>query len=296
MSPELLEPDLDLEELVDIAMAVADAARRQTLAAFRRPLLVEDKSHGSASTTDGTGFDPVTAADRAAESAMREVLRRRRPADTVRGEELADTAGTSGLSWVLDPIDGTRSFIAGMPTWGTLIAVSDASGPVLGIIDQPHIGERFVGIDLKGRREAWLQRAGGRSPLRTRQRALADAVLFTSFPEVGSPSERAAFGQVKSQVRMTRYSADCYAYAMLAAGHVDLVIEAGLQPHDIHALVPIVTAAGGVATGWDGGPGHVGGRFLAAASPALHARALALLASVDDPPAAPGDNQGEATG
>lgn len=280
-SRDLREPDVDLDELVEVAMAVADAARRQTLAAFRRPLLVEDKAGRGTTTIDGTGFDPVTAADRAAEAAMRDILRRRRPDDGVRGEELANTTGTSGLSWMLDPIDGTRSYIAGMPTWGTLIAVSDAHGPFLGIIDQPHVGERFLGIAHPDRREAWLQRAGGRSPLRTRQRPLSDAILFTSFPEIGSPTERAAFGRVQAKVRMTRYSADCYAYAMLAAGHVDLVIEAGLQPHDIHALVPVVGAAGGVATAWDGTPGHAGGRFLAAASPALHAAALDLLSSVD---------------
>lgn len=270
--------DVDLDELVAVATEVADAARRQTLAAFRRPLLVEDKAGGERPTIDGTGFDPVTAADRAAEAAMREVLRRRRPHDGVQGEELADTPGTSGLSWVLDPIDGTRSYIAGMPTWGTLIGVSDVDGPFLGIIDQPHVGERFHGIDHPGRRQAWLRRGGGRSPLRTRHRPLGEAILFTSFPEVGTETERDAFRRVQDEVRLTRYSADCYAYAMLAAGHVDLVIEAGLQPHDIHALVPIVEAAGGVTSAWTGGPGHHSGRFLAAGSPALHAAALDLLA------------------
>lgn len=273
--------DVDVEELVDVALAVADAARRQTLAAFRRPLLVEDKAGGARPTIDGTGFDPVTAADRAAEAAMRDVLRRRRPEDVVRGEELDDTPGTSGLSWVLDPIDGTRSYIAGMPTWGTLIAVADDDGPFLGIIDQPHVGERFLGLTHVDRREAWLRRAGGRSPLRTRQRDLADAILFTSFPEIGSATERAAFDRVKDRVRLTRYSADCYAYAMLAAGHVDLVIEAGLQPHDVHALVPVVEAAGGVTSSWSGGPGHDSGRFLAAGSSDLHAAALDLLGWVD---------------
>lgn len=264
----------DVDDLVAVAHAMADAARRQTLAAFRRPMLVEDKA---TPTTDESGFDPVTAADRAAEVAMREVLRERRPHDGVRGEELADTAGTSGLTWVLDPIDGTRSYIAGMPTWGTLIAVSDGDRPFLGIIDQPHMGERFLGIDRSDRHEAWLQRGGGRSPLRTRHRPLGEAVLFTTFPEIGTDEERAAFDRVRTRVRMTRYGADCYAYALLAAGHIDLVIEAGLQAHDVHALVPVVEAAGGVARAWDGDPGHEGGRFVAAGSAELHDAARELL-------------------
>lgn len=280
MSPtdELGPVAIDLDELVEVAGVVADAARRQTLAAFRRPMLVEDKAGPDATTIDGSGFDPVTVADRAAEAAMREVLRDRRPDDGVRGEELDDTPGTSGMTWVLDPIDGTRSYIAGMPTWGTLIAISDGTRPFLGIIDQPHVGERFVGIDHSERRQAWLQRQGGRSPLRTRARDLAHAILFTTFPEVGAPAERDAFERVRDRVRMTRYGADCYAYALLAAGHVDLVIEAGLKPHDVHALVPVVEAAGGVATAWDGSPGHEGGRFVAAGSAELHDAAMDLLA------------------
>lgn len=279
---ELGAAAIDLDELVEVAGLLADAARRQTLAGFRRPMLVEDKGGTDASTIDGSGFDPVTAADRAAEAAMREVLRDRRPDDGVRGEELDDTTGTSGLTWVLDPIDGTRSYIAGMPTWGTLIAISDGTRPFLGIIAQPHVGERFVGIDHPERRQAWLQRQGGRSPLRTRVRSLDEAVLFTTFPEVGTPAERAAFERVRDRVRMTRYGADCYAYALLAAGHVDLVVEAGLKPHDVHALVPIVEAAGGVATAWDGSPGHEGGRLLAAGSADLHRAAMDLLAGVPD--------------
>lgn len=288
-------PDPGVDELLDVAAAVADAARVETLAGFRRDLDVEDKfadvdAASSARTRagagggsgDGTGWDPVTSADRAAEAAMRAVLARRRPDDTVRGEELDDVTGTSGLTWVLDPIDGTRSYLAGMPTWGTLVAVVGEDGPLVGMIDQPHVDERFAGVTAGDRREAWLDHRGHRSPLQVAPRPrLEDAILFTSFPEVGTSDERRAFDRVRERVRLTRYSADCYAYAMVAAGRVDLVVEAGLQAHDVAALVPVVVGAGGVATSWTGGAGHLGGRFLAAASPGLHAAAVDLLADPD---------------
>ncbi|MBY5161716.1 inositol monophosphatase family protein [Salsipaludibacter albus] len=265
--------DATVDELVVVAAAVAEAARHEAMSAFRTPLFVEDKH-------DDGGFDPVTIADRTAEAAMRTVLRERRPDDAVVGEELEDTPGTSGLTWVLDPIDGTRAYICGLPTWGTLVAVTDGTRPFLGVIDQGHTGERFVGISHGDRREAWLEHRDTTTPLAVRDGMdLAHATLFTTFPEVGTPDERAAFERVRDRVRLTRYGTDCYAYAMLAAGHVDLVIEAGLSPHDVAALVPIVEGAGGVATSWTGGPGHDGGRFLAAATPDLHRAARQALAA-----------------
>lgn len=261
------DPNL-LDGLVSLACEVADAASRQTLAHFRsQDLRIEDKG--------ATGFDPVTEADRAAEAAMRTLISHRRPEDSVLGEEMAETAGCSGLTWILDPIDGTRAFLSGAPTWGTLIAVADEQGPFIGIVDQPYIGERFVGRPGA----AWCDGRSGRSALRVRSpRDLARSILFTTFPEIGTPQERRAFEVVSGAVRLTRYGLDCYAYALLAAGQIDLVIEAGLAPYDIAAPMALIEAAGGVVTSWDGGSAASGGRVLAAGNSDVHAAAMALLA------------------
>lgn len=254
-------------DLIETAHALADAAGRAILPHFRTAALaVEDKgSHG---------FDPVTAADRAAERAMRDVLAQRRPRDAILGEEFGSKAGESGLTWVLDPIDGTRGFMAGTPTWGVLIAVGGADGPEFGIIDQPYTQERFWG----GLGEAgWRGPHGGGALGTRRTRDLADAILFTTFPEIGTAPERAAFARVAERVKLVRYGMDCYAYALLAAGQIDMVIEAGLQAYDIHGPLAVVEAAGGVVTDWRGNPARDGGRVIAAANPELHAQALALL-------------------
>ncbi|MDG3040566.1 histidinol-phosphatase [Roseicyclus marinus] len=264
--------ELPAPDLISCAHAMADAARAAILPHFRNPaLLTEDKGVGR--------FDPVTEADRAAETAMRAILAERRPQDAILGEEQGTTAGTSGLTWVLDPIDGTRAFMSGTPTWGVLIALCDARGPLYGLIDQPHIGERFEG----GFGRAQLMGPRGSLPLCTRATAaLADAILFSTFPEVGTPPERAGFEAVRDRVKLTRYGMDCYAYALLAAGQIDLVIEAGLAAYDICAPIAVIKAAGGIVTDWQGGPVHAGGRALAAANPSVHAAALALLKSVPD--------------
>ncbi|MEE4120024.1 MAG: inositol monophosphatase family protein [Paracoccaceae bacterium] len=266
-----LSPD-ETHEIVATAEALADAARAETLPRFRvAGLDVDNKATA--------GFDPVTEADRAAEAAMRHVLAERRPADGIVGEEMTGVAGRSGLVWVLDPIDGTRAFVIGAPTWGTLIALCDgqpeAGGrPLYGLIDQPHTGERWAG----GLGRASLAAPGGESGLGTRPvEALEEARLCTTFPEVGSAAERAAFARVAAKVRLTRYGLDCYAYGLLAAGHVDLVIEAGLAPHDICAPIAVIEAAGGIVTDWRGGPAQGGGRVLAAANAGLHEVALRLL-------------------
>lgn len=263
----------DIASLWATAHRLADAARPLSLQYFRHPDL-------SADNKATTGFDPVTEADRACEAVMRDILARERPQDAILGEEFGPKTGTSGLTWVLDPIDGTRGFLSGTPTWGVLIAVSDADGPLLGLIDQPYTGERFAG----GPGHAVLTRGDVIWPLRTRQtRNLGDAILFTTFPEIGSPAEAAAFATVARQTRLTRYGMDCYAYGLLALGQIDLVIEAGLQPYDIAAPIAVVEAAGGTVTTWRGGPAHPGGRVVAAANPDLHAQALALLALCPEP-------------
>lgn len=261
MTPELRA------ELIETANALADAARRETLAHFRGGALgVENKLDG--------GFDPVTVADRAAERAMRAILAERRPDDAILGEEYGAQDGSTGLTWVLDPIDGTRAYLSGTPTWGVLISVADDTGPVLGVIDQPFISERFIG----GLGQAGVTGPMGAKALATlAPRPLEQAIIFTTFPEVGSDVEGKAFHDLAACCQLTRYGMDCYAYALLAAGQIDLVVEAGLQAYDIQAPIAVIEAAGGVVTDWQGAPAHNGGRVLAAANPDIHAAALDIL-------------------
>lgn len=257
----------DQRDLIATANELADAARVATLLHFRKADL-------SADNKETDRFDPVTVADRLSEERMRAILARRRPQDGILGEEFGTTTGTSGLTWVLDPIDGTRSYLAGTPTWGVLISVADATGPLFGIIDQPFIGERFEG----GFGLARVTGPTGTHDLRARApRKLADALLMTTFPEVGTAEEGAAFRRVAAKAKLTRYGTDCYAYALIAAGTIDLVIEAGLQAYDVQAPIAVIEAAGGIVTDWTGGPCHQGGRVLAAANREIHAEALALL-------------------
>ncbi|KIC43304.1 inositol monophosphatase [Ruegeria sp. ANG-R] len=246
---------------------MADAARAAILPYFRQSNLKTDNKRLS-------GFDPVTIADREAEKAMRAVLAKHRPEDGILGEEFGQSVGTSGRVWVLDPIDGTRGFISGTPTWGVLIALSDDTGPALGVIDQPYIGERFIG----DKDQAIVKGPMGRAALGTREtRSLDQAIIFTTFPEVGSETEASAFRAVSRRAKLTRYGMDCYAYALLAAGQIDLVVEAGLNAYDIQAPIAVIEAAGGIVTDWQGAPAHNGGRALAAANADIHAAALEIL-------------------
>lgn len=265
-SPPAFSPETTAD-LWATAHALADAARVETLRYFRAEGL-------SAENKFERGFDPVTVADRASEQAMRDILALRRPQDGILGEEFGNTIGTSGLTWVLDPIDGTRGYLSGTPTWGVLIAVSDAQGPVLGIIDQPYIGERFAG----GLGIAELTGPQGIRALKTRApRALSEAILFSTFPEVGTQAEGAAFAKLSAKARLTRYGTDCYAYGLIAAGQIDLVVEAGLHPYDVQGPIAVIEAAGGIVTNWQGEPAHMGGQILAAANAQIHAEAMAVL-------------------
>jgi histidinol phosphatase-like enzyme (inositol monophosphatase family) len=254
-------------DLISTAHELADVARSATLLHFRTRDL-------AAETKESVRFDPVTVADRLSEKRMRDVLARRRPNDGILGEELGQSDGNTGLTWVLDPIDGTRGYLSGTPTWGVLISVRDGQGPLFGIIDQPYIGERFEG----GLGRASMRGPMGEMPLGVRgARPLAQSILFTTFPEVGTAAEGAAFRRVAAKAKLVRYGTDCYAYALIAAGQIDLVIEAGLQPYDVQAPIAVIEAAGGIVTDWQGRPAHDGGQILAAASHDLHAEALALL-------------------
>lgn len=265
-------PPSTRDAVIAVAHRLADTAAAHTLPHFRSPALSSDNKDLAG------GFDPVTLADREAEAAMRTILAAERPEDGILGEEQAPVAGTSGLTWVIDPVDGTRAFISGLPTWGTLVGLDAGDGPVLGLIDQPYIGERFFG----GFGLAEMTGPGGvRQPLRTRACAgLAGATLYSTYPQVGTAAECAGFEAVAARVNLTRFGVDCYAYALLAMGHVDLVIEAGLNPYDIQGPMAVIEAAGGIVTDWRGGPAHRGGRILAAGDRRAHAEALRILSEV----------------
>jgi histidinol phosphatase-like enzyme (inositol monophosphatase family) len=263
-----------LEISVEFFRRIAAAAGQETLPRFRRYGDVANKLEG--------GFDPVTEADRETEQAIRALIRAEHPGHGILGEEFGSENVTSEHVWVIDPIDGTRSFISGIPLWGTLVGLSHKGNAVAGMMAQPFIGELFYAIGG----EAWYEGpAGQRQRLSTRKTtSLAEATLCTTTPALFHGDRRVAYDRLEKAVRLPRYGTDCYAYVMLAAGNVDLVVEVGLQPYDIVALIPIIEAAGGMVTEWSGGPAEEGGGIIAAATPELHAAAMAMLhAGRDDP-------------
>lgn len=259
----------DLERYLGFAHTLADIAGAAVLPHFRTRPTVTGKA-------GGRNFDPVTDADRDAERAMRERIAATFPEHGIWGEEFGEQAGASRLRWVLDPIDGTRAFICGLPLWGTLIALCDGDEPLLGCMDQPWLGERFTGSRLGAR----MRDRGGDRPLATRPcERLADAVLFATDPAMfRREDEWERFRRVAAAARLTRYGGDCYAYCMLAAGHIDLVVEADLKLYDLAALVPIIEAAGGRITDWQGRRDFTTGRIVVAGDARVHEAALALLA------------------
>jgi myo-inositol-1(or 4)-monophosphatase len=255
---------IDFQAFLD---ELATVSGETVLPFFRTALSIDNKGGPG-------GFDPVTAADHAAETAMRTLIRRSFPSHGIIGEEYGEERADAEYVWVLDPIDGTKSFISGMPAWGTLIALLRAGEPVFGMMNQPFIRERFSGDGAK----AHYRGPAGARDLRVRACAdLAEAVLFTTSPLLMKAGDRELFGRVEQMVRLSRYGGDCYASCMLAAGHVDLVIETGLKPYDVLPLVPIIAGAGGVITTWDGGAPNGGGRIIAAGDKRLHAAALEML-------------------
>lgn len=254
-------------DFVPFVDELADLSGRAILPFFRSAITAEDKSHGGA-------FDPVTEADRAGETAMRQLIRRTFPAHGIVGEEFGVDNPDAEYVWVLDPIDGTKSFISGLPLWGTLIGLNRGGVPAYGLMHQPFIGERFSGDGAA----ALYRGPGGARALRTRAcDSLANAVVATTSPLLMDEAHRARFVEIEREAKLSRYGGDCYAYCMLAMGHLDLVIEAGLKAYDIAALIPIVQGAGGVVTTWSGGDAAAGGAILAAGDRRLHALALQRL-------------------
>lgn len=248
---------------------IAAAAAAETLPRFRKSGAVDNKY--------AVGFDPVTEADREAERAIRQVIHSAYPDHGILGEEHGSENLDHSHVWVIDPIDGTRAFISGLPVWGTLVGLTIHGKAQAGLMSQPFTGELFY-CDGEG---SFYERAGEvAEPVRLKTRdttALADATLFTTTPALYKDGKRLAYDRLEAAVRLPRYGVDCYAFAMVAAGFADIAVETGLQPYDIVALIPIIEKAGGVITRWDGGPAETGGDILAAATPELHRAALDLL-------------------
>ncbi|WP_299482784.1 histidinol-phosphatase [uncultured Roseibium sp.] len=238
---------------------LADAATQAIMPHFRQGFAIDNKWD--------TGFDPVTIADKNGETAMRALINSTHPDHGILGEEHGPENLDAENVWVLDPIDGTRAFITGLPTWGTLIGLRTSGVPSLGMMVQPYIGERFAGDG----KSAWFHGPQGTRALATRTcDTLEDATLFTTTPALFSERERQAYDRIEGTARLARYGTDCYAYCMVAAGHGDAVIESGLAPYDIVALVPVVEGAGGVVTTWTGGSPSEGGQIVASGNPRLH--------------------------
>ena len=253
--------------LAAFAQTLADTARAETLHRWESGVGAEDKG-GAAD------FDPVTDADREAERAMRAAIESAWPDHGIAGEEFADRPANGPYCWSLDPVDGTRSFTCGLPNWVTLIGLLNQGLPVFGVIDAPCLGERYWG----GEEGGFFVRSGRQAPLRTSGRTRLDETrLSTTDPYLFGGGEVEAFESVRRRVRTTRYGHDGYAYARLAAGTLDLVIESLLKPHDYNALIPVVRAAGGEIGDWHGGNDFTAGKVIAAATPELFEQAVTLM-------------------
>jgi histidinol phosphatase-like enzyme (inositol monophosphatase family) len=256
----------ELEKIRRFAERLARAARAETLPRWRDGGVAADKNEGGA-------WDPVTEADRAAERAMRRLIEAEFPDHGIGGEEYGDRPAAGRWSWSLDPIDGTRAFVCGLPSWTTLIALLDEGRPVLGVIDAPALDELHVGAG-----SGLLRAAGTETPLATSGcTRLAEARLSTTDPDLFDGADTEAWERVRSRVRVTRYGLDGYGYARLAAGSLDLVVEAGLKPHDYNALIPVVRASGGAIGDWQGGEDFSAGRVIAAATPELYRAAVEAM-------------------
>lgn len=261
--------NLNVRAALAFAHELADRSGAVTLRYFRKEISVRNK-------IENGGFDPVTAADQAAERAMANLVARTFPDHGVVGEEYGATKTSARYRWVFDPIDGTRAFIIGQPLWGTLIGLLDGEEPILGIMNQPFTGERY----WASQHAAHYRREAARAKrLKTRTNVtLSDAVLTTTHPDLFTKTrDSKSFQRLADRVCMTRYGGDCYNYVSLAAGYIDLVVEVDLKPHDIVALIPIVERAGGVITTWDGQEAAKGGRIIAAGDKKLHRAALSVL-------------------
>lgn len=259
-----------LDAIVPLLHELADASEPAIMPFFRSHMRIDSKNDQH--------FDPVTEADRAAERTIRDAIRERFPEHGIVGEEFSDEQPGADVRWVIDPIDGTRSFIQGMPTWGTLIGVVANEKPVAGLMNQPFTGER---VWSDGTSSYCRVRNGADQRIRCRPAQRGSVQMSTTDPGLFAAGfEMTGFEAVRARAQSCRYGADCYAYCLLAAGHIDVVMEAGLKPYDIMALIPIIENAGGVVSTWDGGPATQGGRILACGDKGLHGELLRLLSEL----------------
>ncbi len=250
--------------LLDFARQLASAAADVILPQFRRNIAIEVKQ--------AKDWDPVTEGDRAAERAIRSLIESHFPTHGIIGEEYGTKAGSSAYTWILDPIDGTRSFVIGMPTWATLIGLYRDGQPLLGVMNQPYVGDMFYGAP----HGAWLDHRGSSQPIKCRAQApLKLAAAGTTSPHLYDPNSN--FETLRKSVQLMRYGGDAYFFSLVAAGHLDMAMDAGLQIYDIAALIPILTGAGGVVGTWDGKDPAQGGNIIAASSSALLDEARAVM-------------------
>lgn len=257
------------DEIATTLNIMCDLAAKETLPRFRTRLAVENKDEIG-------GFDPVTEADQAAENVLRDYVMQNFPLHGFVGEEAPPYQADAEYCWIVDPVDGTRAFISGLPSWGTLIGLSRNGEPVAGVMHQPFTGERYMATG----NSAFLTHAGNTAPLSTSTvTKLEQAKLLTTSPFLFDSGKIENYRSVEKRCKLARYGFDCYGYAMVAAGHADLVVECGLKTFDIAALIPVVQQAGGKVTNWQGESAIEGGCVLAAANPDLHAQALEILAS-----------------
>ncbi|HEX2448214.1 MAG TPA: histidinol-phosphatase [Methyloceanibacter sp.] len=259
--------ELEFQALLGAAHGLADRAGKVILPHFRTGGAVDHKG--------GDLFDPVTKADRDAESAIRQVLAEIYPTHGIVGEEFGAQDADAEYCWVIDPIDGTRAFILGLLLWGTLIGLTRNGSPLIGLMDQPFTGERF----WSGETESYFRHAGTTKPIHVRScPALGQALLATTSTDFfTTEDEHLCFGALSRAVRLRRFGGDCYNYCLLAMGHIDLVVEAGLKSFDIVPLIPIIERAGGIVTTWEGEDPSEGGRIVAAGDTRVHAAALKIL-------------------
>ncbi len=260
----------EFDKQLGVAHQLADRSAAAILRHFRTQVAVDDKGSGVRAA-----FDPVTVADREGEQAIRRQLQQEYPDHSIVGEEFGVSTTASRYRWIIDPIDGTRAFMMGLPTWGTLIGLADGARPLLGIMNQPFTGERY----WSERDHSMLRSPHGEQRLATRAcGSFDDAILAATSPTIfKTEATWNRFLAVSHRCRMTRFGGDCYAYCLLAAGLVDLVIEADLKTYDIAALIPIIERAGGRVTNWDGGAALEGGSIVAAGDPRLHEQAVNIL-------------------
>jgi histidinol phosphatase-like enzyme (inositol monophosphatase family) len=257
----------DWTDLTKFARMLAAEAANAILPFFRTDTAIEVKS--------GAVWDPVTEADKAGERAMRSLIEKHYPDHGILGEEYGAKDAKSAFTWILDPVDGTRAFICGMPTWATLIGLNQEGEPRLGIMHQPHVGETFFG-NPDG---AWLDYGGKLRPLHVRAtRPIGEATLTTTAPELyRSDFEKSVLSRLSAATRLTRYGGDAYFFCLMAAGQIDIAMDARMEPYDIAPLIPIMRGAGGSVSTWDRGNPAQGGNVIAASGEELLEQALRLI-------------------